>query len=266
MKKSSSTRKKSITKKTIVTVRTKQLELDLADKPLLVTIEWRKGIINASLRLLPEGLTLRVPDSMTEKNVQTLLKERSSWIEGNWRRLLDNEKRYKENKGLLYYHGKAYQLTLIIEDSNKIVEKIGIDEERSRLYLRVPSGEKSQWRDSLLDSLRQKGKETILERLQTINQHLGFKYNKVTIKDQKTRWGSCSSKKNLNFSWRLVLMPPEVLDYVIIHELCHLEELNHSPKFWRRVGQLMPQYETYRQWLRKNGQFVARTVDEVEIE
>ncbi len=82
---------------------------------------------------------------------------------------------------------------------------------------------------------------------------LGVSYNRVDIKDTITKWGSCSSFKNLSFSWRLVLAPREVMEYVVIHELCHLKEMNHSPKFWKLVYQLMPEYFQAKLWLKNNG-------------
>ena len=82
---------------------------------------------------------------------------------------------------------------------------------------------------------------------------LGVSYGKITLRQQKTRWGSCSSEKNLNFNWKLILAPPEVLDYVVVHELCHLKEMNHSKAFWDEVGKVMPEYETYKLWLKENG-------------
>lgn len=82
---------------------------------------------------------------------------------------------------------------------------------------------------------------------------LGVTYGKISIRDQKTRWGSCSSEGNLSFNWRLILAPPDVLDYVVIHELCHRKEMNHSKDFWALVESLMPDYKECRKWLKKNG-------------
>ena len=82
---------------------------------------------------------------------------------------------------------------------------------------------------------------------------LGVTYGKISIRDQKTRWGSCSSEGNLSFNWRLILAPPDVLDYVVIHELCHRKEMNHSKEFWTLVESLMPDYKERRKWLRENG-------------
>ncbi len=82
---------------------------------------------------------------------------------------------------------------------------------------------------------------------------VGVTYGRITIRSQKTRWGSCSTKGNLNFNCLLMLTPSEVLDYVVIHELCHRKEMNHSPCFWKEVGRLCPDYKAHRKWLKKNG-------------
>ena len=82
---------------------------------------------------------------------------------------------------------------------------------------------------------------------------LGVRYGQVTLRLQRTRWGSCSSKGNLNFNALLALAPPEVLDYVVVHELCHRKEMNHSPRFWALVASVLPDYEIPRRWLKKEG-------------
>lgn len=83
---------------------------------------------------------------------------------------------------------------------------------------------------------------------------IGVTYGRVTIRNQKTRWGSCSSKGNLNFNCYLMRAPEEILDYVIVHELCHRLEMNHSPAFWAHVEAALPDYKERRAWLRKHGQ------------
>ena len=80
------------------------------------------------------------------------------------------------------------------------------------------------------------------------------KYGRVTIREQRSRWGSCSAKRNLNFNWKLILAPPECLEYVVIHELAHLKVFNHSEAFWKEVGKCMPDYDIWRKWLKKQGQ------------
>lgn len=86
----------------------------------------------------------------------------------------------------------------------------------------------------------------VRERLEYFNQFYGFKYNKVAIRNQKTRWGSCSKRGNLNFSYKLALLPPHLADYIIVHELCHLKEFNHSQAFWDLVGKQILNYKDLR--------------------
>ena len=82
---------------------------------------------------------------------------------------------------------------------------------------------------------------------------VGVTYGRITIRNQKSRWGSCSSKGNLNFNCLLMLMPQDVLDYVVVHELCHRKEMNHSPQFWAEVRKVMPDYEKQKIWLKEHG-------------
>lgn len=106
------------------------------------------------------------------------------------------------------------------------------------------------------ESLRQKAGILLGERTALYAERMQVSYKRITIRDQKTRWGSCSTAGNLNFNWRLVLAPREVLDYVVIHELAHRREMNHSAAFWRIVEAEMPDYRKYRDWLKKNGSFL----------
>ena len=82
---------------------------------------------------------------------------------------------------------------------------------------------------------------------------VGVSYGRITIRCQKTRWGSCSAQGNLNFNCLLMLCPPDVRDYVVVHELCHRREMNHSPRFWALVEATLPDYRAARQWLKANG-------------
>ncbi len=82
---------------------------------------------------------------------------------------------------------------------------------------------------------------------------VGVTYGRITIRNQKTRWGSCSSKGNLNFNCLLMLAPPAVRDYVVVHELCHRKEMNHSPRFWAEVARIIPDYKIHEKWLKTEG-------------
>jgi len=87
---------------------------------------------------------------------------------------------------------------------------------------------------------------------------LEARIRRITLRDTRSRWGSCSAQGNLMFSWRLVMAPPKVLSYVAAHEVAHLREMSHAPAFWRIVGELMPEYREPRDWLRQNGHLLHR--------
>jgi predicted metal-dependent hydrolase len=98
---------------------------------------------------------------------------------------------------------------------------------------------------------RDKAEALVAERLAYFNGMYGYKYARVSVRDQTSRWGSCSKRGNLSFNYRLALLPPKLADYVIVHELCHLAEFNHSKKFWALVSKTMPQYSEYKRSLRR---------------
>lgn len=90
------------------------------------------------------------------------------------------------------------------------------------------------------------------ERIAFFNAHYGFPFNRISIRNQKTRWGSCSKKRNLNFNYRIAILPQRLSDYIIVHELCHLAELNHSLAFWNLVAKTFPDHKNIRRELRAN--------------
>ncbi|MCD7836919.1 MAG: M48 family metallopeptidase [Lachnospiraceae bacterium] len=93
----------------------------------------------------------------------------------------------------------------------------------------------------------------ITARVEYYHSITGGHYTSITIRNQKTRWGSCSSRGTLSFNYRLIFAPPEILDYVVVHELCHLTHMDHSKSFWSMVASIMPEYRQYRQWLNEHG-------------
>ncbi len=95
--------------------------------------------------------------------------------------------------------------------------------------------------------------EVLQQRAAYFAQRMGVDYGRISVRDQKTRWGSCSAKGNLNFNWRLILAPEQVLDYVVVHELAHRREMNHSKRFWALVEAVLPDYQSRRRWLKENG-------------
>lgn len=126
-----------------------------------------------------------------------------------------------------------------------------------QMYFKAEEIKKQKKEPSLtnadIEKLCQKALSVIPDKVKYYAEIMGVTYGRITIRNQKTRWGSCSSKGNLNFNCLLMLMPDKVLDYVVVHELCHLKQMNHSKKFWKEVERYMPDYKNYKKWLNENG-------------
>lgn len=122
----------------------------------------------------------------------------------------------------------------IREKSDWLLEKISFFQNRKPSILKDNKYEFEKYKEG--------ARKMILERLELFNKIYNFRYNKVFIKNQKSKWGSCSVNKNLNFNFKLALIPKRCADYIIVHELCHLGEFNHSKRFWRLVERALPDY------------------------
>jgi len=205
------------------------------------------------------GLVVITPKGFELRNVEDILYKRQNWILDKLdytTQVVENKKKYqKENGGRIFYGGLAYEVEtrvearinpdVVFEDGKMIV--IIPEEDRQVFDVRIFLGYWFRYQARLL----------INKRVLILSEKLKLSYNNVFIKDQKTRWGSCSEQKNLNFNWRLVMAPLEVLDYVVVHELMHLLELNHSKKFWALVERECPDYKAHRDWLKKKGKFLV---------
>ena len=112
--------------------------------------------------------------------------------------------------------------------------------------------------DEDIRRLRELAYPVISERVRHFSEIIGVDYGSITIRNQKTRWGSCSSNGNLSFNCLLMLAPPDVLDYVVVHELCHRKEMNHSKRFWDEVEKVLPDYRKQRRWLKEEGVMLIR--------
>ena len=148
------------------------------------------------------------------------------------------------------------ELKRFVEEHKQwILEKINVLKERQQS--RKPTG--AMEAENLTSEEIEKIKEKIADRVQYYCGIMGVTAGKITIRNQKTRWGSCSEKVNLNFNYQLYYLPDELLDYVVVHELCHRKEMNHSERFWREVENILPDYRERKKWLKENGgRLIAR--------
>jgi len=154
---------------------------------------------------------------------------------------------------LALYPDKSIVITKPFFCSQKTVEKFINSKkdwiEKKFLYFDTLPKKKTFSRNSYLQN-KEKARKLISQKLAKYSHELTLEYNKLSIRDQKTRWGSCSKQGNLNFNYKIIFLPEHLQDYIIIHELCHLKELNHSKKFWNLVATICPNYKNYRKELK----------------
>ena len=202
------------------------------------------------LRALPDGqLRLFAPRTYPLRQADAFVRERAEWIRQARARLdayhSREAERFPMTDGMILpLEGEQWTLRL---------EKAARPETRFEggvVLLKGPDLSPDAVRDQLHDALVDYAKARIVERLEHYMPLIGRRPGRVTIREQRTKWGSCSSQGNLNFNWKLIMAPPEALDYVVIHELCHLYEFNHSPKFWERVARYQEDYAVWRDFLR----------------
>ena len=148
-------------------------------------------------------------------------------------------------------------------EADAFVKKHGewIEKKREQIALRkVQEQAVDKLTQEELEELARQAARVIPERVRFYAHKMEVSYGRITLRCQKTRWGSCSAKKNLNFNILLMLTPPEVLDSVVVHELCHLFEMNHSPRFYQRVYAVYPEYDRWNRWLKDNGRLLLAKV------
>jgi predicted metal-dependent hydrolase len=196
------------------------------------------------------------PEAFNLVELKDILREKKAWILKKLEaadRLAAARQTNQPQSRSVFYRGRLYLLETRVEPGSTVA----VEFEEDRLVVVVPPGVEGDTSAILERWLRQMARLLINQRIRVINEKLKLPFNRVFIKGQKTRWGSCSQQKNLNFNWRLVMAPLPVLDYIVAHELAHLVEMNHSKKFWAFVEQIYPGYIVHRAWLKKNGRLLT---------
>ena len=201
-----------------------------------------------ALHITPDAsLIIRAPLRMPLDFIEKFVHKKRSWVQKKQKiiRLRLGELTPKQfvNGERFLYLGNAYHLTILENDPIPISFNQGFYLSREHL---------GQARELFIRWYKKEAAVKIKERLDWVASARGLTYNKIKITSAQKRWGSCTSCNNLNFSWRLVLAPLEIIDYVVSHELTHLLERNHSRRFWKKLSSLFPGFKQCRIWLREN--------------
>lgn len=197
------------------------------------------------------ALVVRAPLRAPEKLIQQFVDSKAGWVRRQQARAAQVaravERQYVDGEEFPYL-GRSHPLKIVPPRRAALILRDCFELSRSAR----PRAEAAfvRW-------YKARAAEILPERVALLAARHGYRPGKVRISSARTRWGSCSPQGTLSFTWRLVMAPPAVIDYVIVHELVHLEIRNHSPKFWARVGERMPGYEAHVAWLRKNGRFLT---------
>jgi len=207
-------------------------------KTLTITVERDRSIV------------VKAPTGTDIKKIQEVVESRKLWLyekthhKQKYHSPLSPPGKELVNGESLPYLGRSYRLEL--SDSSEEIQFV------SNRFL-VPQSQAKQRGDIFKNWYIQQAKEQILPRVQIHAKRMGVEFNLAKITDSKYRWGSCTSKNNVNFNWRLIKAPMFVIDYVIVHELAHLLESNHTSTFWNIVAVQVPNYQLAKNWLRDNG-------------
>jgi hypothetical protein len=194
------------------------------------------------------GLTVRAPKRATLGDIERFIHEKMDWILRTRERLKAMieipKKQFVDGETFLLL-GNEYRLTLVPPQRPALKFNDGFT-------LGITSQKRGE--SLFIRWYKEQALRILSDRVTLYAARHGFSPKQVKVNSAKTRWGSCSSNGALNFTWRLAMAPLQVVDYVVIHELVHLKIKNHSPKFWKAVEALLPEYKLHRKWLRENGE------------
>jgi len=196
-------------------------------------------------------LIVRAPHRVSYVEIQKFISEKSVWIDNKKRLInahLKDNLNYNSNSQCLYL-GSIYPVKI-----DNDIESISFNGE----MFTITNTNREIMSLTLKSWYKKRFMEIALPRLSYFSDKYNLAFNQVRVKEQKTLWGSCSSKNNINLNYLLIMAPMKVIDYVIVHELVHTIHKNHSAKFWQKLETIMPNYKDARYWLKENGHKLRR--------
>lgn len=224
-------------------------QLVVHDKVLPLTVQEHPRSTRMTLRIDPGGraLKLTVPVGLSNRDIDGFLDRQQGW-------LMTRLARFKPEAGLadgtmIPIRGVEHRIlrTGKLRDTTRLA-----DAEDGSPTLLV-GGAPEHLKRRVRDFLKREAETDLTAAVATHTRAIGIAARSVRLKDTRSRWGSCTSERDLSFSWRIVMAPPHVLDYLAAHEVAHLKEMNHGPRFWSLCGRLCPGMERSRAWLKQHG-------------
>ncbi len=215
--------------------------------PIDVIVKRSSRAKRVSLRVsgLDGRVTLSIPTFMAEGEALNFAAEKADWIRGHLAKRPDRAA--PSDIGTVPFRGVPHELSPVALRGVKVRDgrlEVPVDPEKADAALRA--------------FLKEEARRALSYASDRYAAKIGARYGKITLRDTRSRWGSCSSDGNLMFSWRLILAPDEVLDYVAAHEVAHLRHMDHSRRFWGLVDEICPGFEAHRRWLRDHGSTLHR--------
>ena len=201
-----------------------------------------------------DGVEVVVPRRMALRHVEPFVAEKQRWIERTLERYeaarREAPRTVLADGGSVPYLGERLELDVRIEPG-----RVRPHVARRHEWLTVKVGQPgaAAVADALERWYRKRARQEVIPRLDAATERAGTSWTRLSIRGQRTRWASCSQDGAMSFNWRLLLAPPEILDYVVEHEVAHLEVLDHSDRYWRLLARRMPDYRERERWLRRNG-------------
>jgi predicted metal-dependent hydrolase len=198
------------------------------------------------------NIIVKAPIGTDKNNLKGLVESKSKWIINKLDEMQDYQvqKRTYKNGELFLFLGKEYPLDII---TDKTIEHNRVEIINNSLRVITNTKDKDYIKELIEEFYRKQTRLVIDRRVRYYQKYFTIEPNNIRVKKQKTRWGSCSSLRNLNFNLKLSMAKLSVIDYIVVHEMSHLIHLNHSKDFWNLVGSVLPNYTDEKDWLKRNG-------------
>lgn len=205
---------------------------------------------NLRLKINANGsVVVSAPPRASDQLIARFVESNMDWITRNLAKVTARKVQLDPDQLMVF--GQTYQREIHDGDHRVGIHPVFIQD--GKIHLQPVSNTKASIQRTFETFLKTTAQKYIVPRTKQLAELMNITYTTLTLRDQKTRWGSCSSQGGLNFNWRLVQYPTAVIDYVIVHELAHRREMNHSNRFWAIVAKFDPEYNAHRKWLQRYG-------------